>query len=153
VKLPILEAYFAALTGGGSEEGTGYGTSHMRLFPLYRLWRDATGVDIGNANAHMSDTISYWAHATVPTLDRFAPFGDQSRTSIPALYDYQRRLVLEARELTNSPIARETAAWWLNNISVRSMENGFNTRFDLLDAGTSAQPPASLTYNARGVGH
>jgi hypothetical protein len=152
-KLPALEAYFATLPGGGSEEGTGYGTSHMRLFALYRLWRDATGVDMGNANSHMTDTISYWIHATVPMRDRFQPFGDQARTSVPNLYDYQRRLVLEARQMTNSAAARDLAAWWLNNISIRSMTNGFNYRYDLLDGGTSTSPPAPLVYQARGVGH
>ncbi len=152
-KLPVLEGYFAALTGGGSEEGTGYGTSHMRLFPLYRLWRDATGLDLGNANAHMTDTISYWVNATVPTRDRFAPIGDQARTSIPNLYDYQRRIVLEARQMTTNAAAKNLAAWWLNNISVRTMQHGFNFRYDLLDAGTSTSPPTALTYHARGVGH
>src|SRR3546814_1127045 len=78
-KLPALQAYFAKLPGGGSLEGTGYGTSHMRLFSLYQTWRDATGVDLGNANSHVTDSIHYWIHATVPTLDYFAPLGDQAR--------------------------------------------------------------------------
>src|SRR3546814_2391277 len=68
-KLPALQAYFAKLPGGGSLGGTGYGTSHMRLFSLYQTWRDATGVDLGNANSHATDSIHYWIHATVPTLD------------------------------------------------------------------------------------
>src|SRR3546814_8174420 len=63
-KLPALQAYFAKLPGGGSLEGTGYGTSHMRLFSLYQTWRDATGVDLGNANSHATDSIHYWIHAT-----------------------------------------------------------------------------------------
>ena len=152
-KLPPLEQYFSSLPGGGSREGTGYGAAYMRLFSLYRLWRDATGTDLANANPHVRDSIYYWAHATVPTLDRFAPIGDQSRNSVPELYDYHRRLVLEARQLTSEPSARAVASWWLNNISVSRMTSGFNSRYDLLPAGDGGAPPEDLVYYARGTGH
>src|SRR5690606_3776399 len=45
-RIPPLLAYFGRLPGGGSSEGTGYGVSHMNLFPLYALWQDATGEDL-----------------------------------------------------------------------------------------------------------
>jgi len=67
-KLPALQAYYADLAGGGSREDTGYGTSHMRLFYLYRLWRDGLGSDLSNQNSHLTDTIDYWIHATTPSL-------------------------------------------------------------------------------------
>jgi hypothetical protein len=153
VKLPALQAYFAQLPGGGSSEGTGYGTSHMRLFSLYRLWRDGTGVDLANANSHVTDSIFYWVHATVPTMDRFAPIGDQARVSIPEMFDYQRRLVLEARQVSNNALARNQATWWLNNISVPRMTQGFDYRYDLLPAGTTPVAPTDLLYHAKGVGH
>jgi hypothetical protein len=152
-KWPPLQAYYAQLPGGGSREGTGYGTAQMRLFTLYRIWRDAMPVDYANANTHTTDTIHYWVHATVPTRDRFAPFGDQSRNSVPELYDYHRRLVLEARALTTNATAKSIASWWLNGISVPQMTSGFNYRHDLLPAGTGGTPPADLTYHARGTGH
>lgn len=152
-KLPPLQAYFAALPGGGSKEGTGYGTSHMGLFYNYMMWRDSTGVDLANANSHVTDSIRYWVHATVPTLDRFAPIGDQSRVSVPDLYDYQRRLVLEARYLTYDDDARNIASWWLNNISVKTMSSGFNSRYDMLPAGTGGAPPQELVYLAKGTGN
>jgi hypothetical protein len=151
-KLRALQAYMARLPGGGSREGTGYGTSHMRLFLLYSWWRDATKQDIGAANPHLTDSIAYWIHATVPTLDAFAPFGDQSRSSQPLLYDYHRRLMLEARQLTGSEKAKQQASWWLNSISVKEMTSTFNERFDLLPAGDKGAPPAELTYEAKGVG-
>ncbi|MEO7325246.1 MAG: hypothetical protein ABIW82_10505 [Dokdonella sp.] len=151
-KMPALEAYMATLPGGGSLEGTGYGTSHMRLFELYRIWRDATGDDIANANPHLTQSISYWVNATVPTLDAFAPFGDQSRSSQPILYDYHRRLMLEARDLTKREDARQLASWWLNSISIKRMTSSFNDRFDLLPAGFKGDPPGRLTYRASGVG-
>ena len=152
-KLPALREYFARLPGGGSSEGTGYGTSHMRLFSLYRVWRDATGADLASASPHATDSIYYWAHATVPTMDRFAPIGDQARNSIPELYDYHRRLVLEARQLALNPDARNVATWWLRNISVTQMTSGFNYRHDLLPAGTTPAQPGDLIYHAKGVGH
>src|SRR3546814_9903244 len=90
---------------------------------------------------------------TVPTLDYFAPLGDQARVSVPELYDYHRRLMLEARYITNDTLAREHASWWLNNISVQRMNNGFNRRYDLLPAGNGGTPPAELLYHAKGTGN
>jgi hypothetical protein len=153
-KMPPLQAYFAKLPGGGSLEGTGYGAAHMRLFALYRLWRDATGDDIANRNPHVNDSIAYWVHATVPTMDRFAPIGDQSRVSVPELYDYHRRLVLEARALSKDPHSQALASWWLQRISIPQMSNGFNTLHDLLPAGDAkSAAPEALFHHAEGTGH
>lgn len=151
--LPALEAYFARLPGGGSSEGTGYGTSHMRLFSIYHLWREATGVDLANSNPHATDSIYYWIHATVPTRDRFAPIGDQARNSMPELYDYHRRLMLQARLNTYNESAQREATWWLANISVPRMTSGFNYRHDLMPAGAVATQPAGLIHYAQGTGH
>jgi hypothetical protein len=152
-RLPPLKAYFAKLPGGGSSEGTGYGAAHMRLFSIYRLWRDSTGEDLANASTHAHDSIPYWVHATVPRLDRFAPIGDQSRNSIPELFDYHRRLVLEARQLTGEPDSLGISSWWLDNISVPRMSSGFNSRYDLLPAGSAGSPPTALSHHATGTGH
>lgn len=151
-KLPPLQAYYSKLAGGGSLEGTGYGAAHMRLFPLYRLWRDATGEDLANANPHANDSIAYWVHATVPTLDRFAPIGDQSRSSVPELYDYHRRVVLEARQLSKDENSRALASWWLDNIALREM-SGFNSVYGLLPTGHAGSAPMSLFHHAKGAGH
>lgn len=154
--LPAVVVEFSRLPGGGSLEGTAYGSAQMRLFSLYQTWLDATGNDLANASPHLTDAISYWVHATVPTLDRFAPIGDQARVSVPELYDYQRRLVLEARRLTHDVAARQMASWWLTSISVREMKSGANFRYDLLPAVTpDAKPkqPSALTYYASGVGN
>jgi len=151
-KLPALQRYMATLPGGGSLEGTGYGVAHMRLFTLYRLWRDATGEDLAAANTHLTDSIDYWIHATVPSADAYAPFGDHSRSSQPLLYDYHRILMLEARALTTSAGAKAEASGWLNAISIKKMTSSFNTRFDLLPAGRGGTAPPELWYQARGVG-
>lgn len=152
VKLPALEQYAATLAGGGSQEGTGYGLSHRSLFALYRLWRDAAGVDLANANAHLTDSIDWWIHATVPTRDRVAPIGDQARVSEPVLYDYHRQLMLEARRMTGDDGARSNASWWLHAVSQAQMESGFNFRHDLLPAGDGGTPPAELVHHATGTG-
>lgn len=152
VKLPALEQYAATLAGGGSQEGTGYGLSHRSLFGLYRLWRDATGADLANANAHLSDSIAWWIHATVPTRDRVAPIGDQARVSEPVLYDYHRHLMLEARRMTGDANARANASWWLHAVTQAQMESGFNFRHDLLPSGDAGAPPGELVYHAPGTG-
>ena len=151
-RLPLLTTYLAKLPKGGSREGTSYGASLRTLFGLYRVWRDATGVDLANANSHLTDTIHYWVHATVPTLDRFAPIGDQPRVSVPEIYDYERQLMLEARSLTRDPAAASVASWWLHHISISRMTNGFNDRHDLLPAGDAGTAPRELVYHATGVG-
>jgi hypothetical protein len=151
-KLPPLVAYFAALPGGGSREGTGYGLSHMRLFELYRLWRDYTGTDLGAQSTHRDNSIEWWIHATVPTLDRIAPIGDQARVSYPDLYDYHRNVMLQARAGASSATARAHASWWLSQISIPEMTSGFNFRHDLLSAGGTPTPPTALYYQAQGTG-
>ncbi|HJT98206.1 MAG TPA: hypothetical protein VJ696_07800 [Rhodanobacteraceae bacterium] len=152
VKIPELTAYFAAIDGG-SQEGTGYGLSHKRLFQLYRIWRDSTGADLANANPHLTDTIEWWIHATVPTLDRTAAIGDQARVSEPVMYDYHRALMLEAHRLTDSATERDDASWWLHAISVAEMQSGFNFREDLLPAGAGGTPPADLVRHFEATGH
>ncbi|MBA8885976.1 hypothetical protein FHW12_000167 [Dokdonella fugitiva] len=152
VRWPEQLAYTATIPGGGSEEGTAYGLSHGTLFMLYRVWHDSTGSDIGNANAHVTDSIAWWLHSTVPTRDRVAPIGDQARVSEPVIYDYHRHLVLEARRVSNDATAQANASWWLHTISDQDMESGFNYRHNLLPAGPAGTPPAQLVYHATGTG-
>lgn len=152
-KLPPLVAYFQQLPGGGSREGTGYGLALNALFEIYRLWRDSTGEDLAAQSTHAADTVDYWIHATMPSLDRYAPIGDLARESYPDLYDYHRRLVLEGRALATDPSRRARATRWLNSISVDEMMSGFNLRHDLLPAGTTEELPATRLHHATGAGH
>jgi hypothetical protein len=150
----MIHNYFKNIPGGGSLEGTGYGTSHMTLFDLYLVWRESTGEDYANKNSHLTDSIYYWVHATIPGRGKYAAIGDQSRVSEPVIFDYQRRILLEARAATNSTQAKDFASWWLNHISLQNIEQGFNSRFELLGAGTNtnATPAEGLIYQAKGVG-
>lgn len=151
-KWPAEEAYTAGVPGGGSQEGTSYGTSHGTLFMLYRVWNDSMHADIGNATAHLSSSVAWWIHSTVPTFDRVAPIGDQPRESEPMIYDYHRHLMLEARKVSTDATAQANASWWLHAIPVQDMQSSFNDRHNLLPAGPVGAPPATLTYYATGTG-
>lgn len=153
-KIPALTQYYSGLAGGGSREGTGYGTAHMNLFHLYKVWKDSTGQDIANASTHVTDTIRYWVHATVPTRERFAPIGDQARDSTATLFDYHRRLILEAMELSTNQNDKNLASWWLNHNAISQMGSAFNYRHDLYPAGSSgALPTEALIHHGVGTGH
>jgi len=152
-KFPALQQYYANLPGGGSGEGTGYGLAQGRLFEIYRIWRDATGTDLSASNVHLDDSLDYWIHATVPTLDRVAPIGDQSRVSYPQLWDYHRNVQLQAHAMGHDSAGRARAQWWLSSISIPQMTSGFNFRNDLLSPAIGGAPPTVLHHHATGPGH
>ena len=95
-KYPQLVPYFSVIAGGGSREGTGYGTAMKNMFENYRYWKSSTGEDLSALSSHAKETIDYWIHATTPDLHYFASIGDQSRSSMPTLFDYHRHLMQEA---------------------------------------------------------
>lgn len=154
-RLPLLTACYNAIPGGGSLEGTGYGTSHMRLFELYQWWKDSGQGDL--TNLHMTNSIDFWVHATTPDLAHFAPFGDQSRVSVPTWYDYQRRLVLEACRLTLNTSERSDGYYVLDNLRHEdaspylTMRDSFNSRYDLIPRGTPLHKPV-CNFRAAEVG-
>lgn len=148
---PLIN-YFAQLPGGGSREGTGYGTAQKNLFENYLYWGASTGEDLAGLTNHTRDTIEYWMHATVPTLDRFAPIGDLSRSAIPDIYDYHENLVHAATVLSRGTTAARHGTWWLQNNSINGMTNAFNLRGDLLPYYDTALAPTDLVYHATGVG-
>src|SRR6266542_4273828 len=152
-KFPPLLDYFAALPGGGTREGTGYGTALGNLFGNYLYWKASTGEDLAGITAHPRETIDYWVHATVPTLDRFAPIGDLSRESIPNIYDYHRNLVHQAVVLSAPTDQAKRGTWWLQNNSLAGgVSSTFNLPGDLLPYPAPAVAPTALTYHSTGAG-
>ena len=156
-----LVSFFSQLNGGGSREGTGYGTSLGSLFENYAYWRDSSGEDLSAYSDHTRQTIDYWIFATVPTLQFFAPIGDQARSSMPVMFDYQRKLMLEAVALNPGTAQAGRGVWWLNRAQVTdggdgwqtgSMHYAFNFRYDLLAIGKAEVAPTALTYDATGTG-
>lgn len=148
----VVNYYSAKLPDGGSREGTGYGVSQATLFDDYRFWKASLGEDLSKYMGHVKNSIEYWVHATVPTLDQFVPLGDQSRSSQPVLYDYHRNLVHEATLLSKGTVQAQHGTWWLNNISIKQMTNGFNYWGDLFALPDTAVAPTDLYYHAVGAG-
>ncbi|MBL9207103.1 MAG: hypothetical protein JNN01_18580 [Opitutaceae bacterium] len=160
-KFGPLVTYYQALPGGGSREGTGYGTAHKNLFENHRAWKASTGEDLSALTPHTRDSIDYWLHATVPTREYYAPIGDQARSSIPLMFDYQRHLMQEAMRLSFGTAQAARAAWWLNHVGVSDGGSGFvygrmrynyNFRYDLMAGGQAEQAPTALLHDAAGVG-
>jgi hypothetical protein len=86
-----LFPYLNALAGGGSPEGTGYGAALYLASWCLDMWEKSTGEDLyALCGSYWPDTISWWCHMVVPTLDFVCPYGDQSRDSTAALYDTHR---------------------------------------------------------------
>ncbi|TCI02177.1 hypothetical protein EZV61_14665 [Corallincola luteus] len=152
-KLPTLVAYFADFEGGGSREGTGYGVAQGNLFDLYRIWKDATGMDLAGRSPHARQTIDYWIHATTPTLDQFSPIGDQSRVSFPRLFDYHENLIHRAASLNIGSPEAKRGKWWLDNNSVTEIVYGFNLHTTLLAQESEPVAPTDLVYHSKGAGH
>jgi hypothetical protein len=152
-KFGPLASYYAQLPGGGSREGTGYGTAQKNLFENDLYWRASTGEDLAALSTHTRDTIDYWVHATVPTRDRFAPIGDQSRSSIPELFDYHENLVHAAVVLSAGTPQAARGTWWLQNNSVDGVSQAFNLMGDLLPYPDAPVAPTDLAYHASAAGH
>ncbi|HEX2391514.1 MAG TPA: hypothetical protein VHI77_01210 [Solirubrobacterales bacterium] len=152
-KFPALAAYYAQLPGGGSREGTGYGAAQRDLWEDARIWRESTGEDLAAVRSQARESIDYWIHATVPTLDFYAPIGDLSRQSLPELFDYHENLVREAVMAAPGTAAARRGVWWLAHNSVpETLTQGFTLRGALLFPAEGAEAPTALTYRAPGVG-
>jgi hypothetical protein len=151
-KFGPLVSYYAQLPGGGSREGTGYGTAQMGLFLNYLYWGSSTGEQLASLTPHTRETIDYWVHATVPTRDRFAPIGDLSRSSIPELYDYHENLVHAAVALSPGTSQSRRGVWWLQNNSVTEVRHSFNLQGELLPYPDPPLAPTELVYHASGAG-
>jgi hypothetical protein len=151
-KFPLITSYYADIPGGGTREGTGYGTAIGSLFDDFRLWKASTGENLAALTPHTKETIDYWIHATVPTMDRFAPIGDQSRVSNPEIFDYQRNLILNAVALSSGTAQAGRGVWWLEQIDLQQNAQGFTLRPTLLTVADSAVAPTSLAYHATGTG-
>jgi len=142
----VVPAFDKDLQGGGSREGTGYGTSLNSLFGLYYLWEKSTGDRIADLTAHTLNSFDKAMHDIVPTLDRIAPTGDQSRDSTAALYDYHRIYLEVLSALYPSDDAAAVSKTLLSQSSVPQMSGGFNLWADFLfdQSNLTGQPLSRL---------
>ena len=151
----LLPTFDADLAGGGSREGTGYGVAMRSLFEIYDIWHASTGENLAAKTQHTRASMLAFIHSTVPTLDRIAPTGDQSRDSTASLFDYHRNYAQELVALfPKDPLASRLQAL-LADSSVPAMTQGFMAAYDLLYASEVA--PTTLdglgtAYYAPGTG-
>ncbi|WP_188113582.1 heparinase II/III family protein [Nocardioides humilatus] len=153
----LVPTFAEQLHGGGSREGTGYGTAMRTLWWLYDVWEASTGESIDDLTSHARLSMAYLMHATVPTLDRIAPIGDHARDSTASLFDYHREYGLALAELYPDDPLTAPLRTWLSSNSVPKMTQQFEYVYDFLFGGgpTTKAPLSSLnsTYFADGVGH
>ena len=152
----LVPVFLRDLTGGGSLEGTGYGTAMGALFRLYDWWQRSTGENIANRTPHALDSLPYMMHNIVPTLNKLAPTGDHSRDSSASLFDYHRDYLMQLIRLyPDNPMAG-IAKSLLAASSVPQMRNSFMAYVDYLleHSDVPAQPLTRLStaYWASGVG-
>lgn len=152
----LTPEFQADLVGGGSREGTGYGVALRKLFELYDLWQATTGEPLAAATPHARQSLLAALHQLVPTRDRIAPTGDQSRDSTAAFFDYHRNYIQELiQEFPGDPLAGR-AKTQLAASSVPAMTSGFMVVYDFVydNAGVTARPVDGLntTYYAPGIG-
>ncbi len=152
----LVPVFAQDLVGGGSREGTGYGTSHRALFTLYDWWEQTTGEPIHGLTTHARLSMADFLHLMVPTLQWLAPIGDHARESTGALFDYHRHYVEVLTSLyRNDPMA-PYGRWFLNHCPLPEMGSAFNYVFDFLydDPAIPEAPLAGLTkaYHAPGIG-
>src|SRR5678816_2829706 len=102
-----VPTFNADLVGGGSREGTGYGVAMRRLFELYDMWQSTTTENLAIATPHTRQSMLSALHQLMPTRDRIAPTGDQSRDSTASFFDYHRNYLQELiQEFPNDTLAK-----------------------------------------------
>jgi hypothetical protein len=145
------------IPGGGSLEGTGYGTALKRLFKLYFWWEKSTGVNIANQTPHTLGTMFWFAHSVVPSLDKLVPTGDHSRDATAELYDYHRDLLQNLISLYPNEQASGAIKTLLAQSNVPRMQFSASYWSDFINEWPSiASQPLSVlntTYFGNGTGN
>ena len=139
----LIPTFNSQLQGGGSREGTGYGTAMRELWELYDVWERSTGERIATLTPHTRDSIAHLLHNLVPTLDRLAPTGDHSRDATAALFDYHRQYLQTLITLYPQDRLSAVAANALALSSVPRMRYSYDYFSDFLYAVPSL-PAATL---------
>ncbi len=157
VEEQLLPTFERDLNGGGSREGTGYGTALRSLYLLYDWWERSTGERLASRTGHTLASLAHFMHSTVPTFNRLAPTGDHARDASAALFDYHRDMLLLLMTLyPNEPLAA-AAGEMLAASSVPRARHGFNAVSDFLYEPAPAPavpvlPTLSNTYWGPGTG-
>ena len=152
----LVPKFDMELVGGGSREGTGYGVSMRELFELYKLWADSTTEVIADKTPHTRESMLAFVHQVLPTLDRVAPTGDQSRDSTASFFDYHRQYLAELVTLFPSDSLSPRVQALLAGSTVPKMTQPFMYVYDFLYANADVTPTKldglGTAYYAQGIG-
>ena len=152
----LIPTFNRDLAGGGSREGTGYGTAMKGLWQLYDWWERSTGERLATRTPHTLASMAHLMHSIVPTLDRLAPTGDHARDSSGALFDYHREYLMVLQALFPDEPLSGIARTLLESSSVPQMKSSFMFFADFLyeQPDLPARPLSELstTYWGSGTG-
>jgi len=120
------------------------------------VWQASSGEVIATKTPHTRASMLAFVHQIVPTLDRIAPTGDQSRDSTASFYDYHRSYLQDLIALyPTDPVAPHAQAL-LANSSLPEMSSEFNYVYDFLYANRNVTATAldglGTAYYAPGIG-
>jgi len=154
VEVVLARTHTADTPGGGSLEGTGYGSAMKGLWFLQYLWQVSTGQRWGDLSSATQDWIRYIVASVVPSGAGFAPIGDQSRVVEATFTDYQREMLLALAELQRGRPMGRTARQKADTF-LPQMERPEEWVFDFLYGNPDATAPAALpnSYHSTGTGH
>lgn len=128
----LVPTFTRDLAGGGSREGTGYGTAMKELFQLYYLWERSTGERIATLTPHAQASQAWMLHNIVPSLDRLAAVGDQARESSASLFDYHREYLMSLTALFPDQRLSAATRQVLADSTVPQIHYGFELFSDYL---------------------
>jgi hypothetical protein len=153
----LFPQFAKRLAGGGSPEGTGYGTAQASLFDIMEFWQSSTGEDLSQVTSHPRDSMVYMLHAIVPTREFIAPIGDHARDSTAAFFDYHRHYLMAlAWMLRTDPLAG-AAKVFLEKSPLPQMQHRFRAYadyfYDLTDVPATDLGKLATLYYAPGTGH
>ncbi len=146
--VPIIKQKYAKLVGGGSLEGTGYGTAYWQLFQDIWVMKQALGIDL-TEDCRVAEHIEYFVQATTPDYKSVTPIGD---TPPAVIKDTTRAIIIWGCMLCpNSPQAAKGRYWLKKTIRRTRPEFCWQTCYDV--SGPEAALAPNSSYFASGVGH
>lgn len=150
----LVPLFARDLEGGGSREGTGYGTALRELFEIYVLWEASTAERIADLTGHARASLPHLLHSMVPGGTHLVPVGDHARDSTAALYDYHRHYLLVLAELYRDDPLAAVAYAFLREGPLPRMERPDNAIYDFLydDPTVAARPLSALSPSYHGAG-
>ena len=152
----LVPTFQAQLDGGCSREGTAYGVSMRFLWQLYDFWMATTGEKLQAKTHHARQSMRAFVNQVVPTLDRFAPTGDQPRDETATFFDYQRQYLQELVQLYphDAVAPRAKALLAASNVpqQMRPEMLVYDFLYDNADVTATALDGFAKDYYAPGIG-